>query len=71
MSKARVKRIECLRKRAEHLRGRIEERGLQDPRGSYDKAEMNALLWALPILEGHMAAHMELQRQLFGEDDGR
>jgi hypothetical protein len=70
MSKSRIKRIECLKKRAEHLRKRIEERGIDDPRGSFDKAEMNALLWALPILEGHMAAHFELQRQLFKDNDG-
>lgn len=47
--------IDRLQRRAEHLRGRIAA-GEADGRDlNYDRAEMSALLWAIPILEG--AAH--------------
>ena len=71
MSKSRAKRIEVLRTRAAFLRVRVEERGLDHPATGYDKAEMRALEWALPILEGHVSANAVLHDQLREEKNER
>jgi hypothetical protein len=66
-----VKRIETLAARASFLEARIAERGREHAASGYDKAEMFALRWALPILEGHVTANRILHEQLREEKDER
>lgn len=48
-------RIERLRRRAEYLRNRIAKLESKDLRSlAYDKGELSALEWAIPLLEDHM-----------------
>lgn len=72
MSRSRRGRIGSLTTRAEHLRRRIEEARRVGKDMTWDKAELMALEWALPVLEGHVEANRVLHEQLAGEkkDDG-
>jgi hypothetical protein len=55
-----------LERRVAYLKDRILEFG-GDARTSYLKAEIKALEWAMPILNGHIEANHVLQEQLFEE----
>jgi hypothetical protein len=47
MSTSDVKHLKMLKRRADHLAGRIED----NPNLSYDQAELSALRWAVRELE--------------------
>lgn len=68
MSLERNRRVRTLKARAEHLERRLEERG-DVPAASYDRAELSALKWAMPILEGHVQANDVLRAQLRENDN--
>ncbi len=73
MSKSRMNRVKALKDRAEWLKIRIDEqvdRGRSRSTG-FDRAEMGAILWALPILEAHIEANRILQEQLREEKAAR
>lgn len=64
MSRSRRARIDTLKNRAQHLRERIERGELSSNSLSYDRAEIMAITWAIPILEGHVEANRVLHEQL-------
>lgn len=67
MSRSRNKRLQVLRDRAEFLKKRIDEAKRLGRDLSFDKAEMRALEWVLPIAEGHLHANAVLHEQLQAE----
>lgn len=67
MSRSRKTRVQTLRARLEFLRKRVVEKA--EHHSGYDRAELAALEWALPILHGHCEANRVLQEQLKGEKD--
>lgn len=64
MSRSRVKRVDTLKARADHLERRIAEAANEGKSLSYDRAELSALQWAMPILEGHIESNRILHEQL-------
>ncbi len=69
MSRSRRARIDALQKRLEHLDKRITDAEKGGYILTYDKAERNALEWAMPILEGHVSANSILHNQLKEDRD--
>lgn len=67
MSRSRNKRVETLKTRATHLHRRISDAAREGKELSYDKAELSALEWAIPLLEGHVEANRVLHEQLARE----
>ena len=68
MSRSRVKRLRTLEERAEYLDVRVREKN--GVACGYERAELAALRWALPILEGAIEANRRLHEQL-REEKGR
>lgn len=64
MSRSRRARVDCLKHRAEHLEERIEQAAEQGRDLTYDRAELSAIRWALPVLEAHIEANRVLHEQL-------
>lgn len=64
MSRSRNKRIQVLRDRAEFLKKRVTDAAKTGRDLSFDKAEMRALEWVIPIAEGHLSANAVLHEQL-------
>jgi hypothetical protein len=48
-------RIDTLKRRAEHLQARLERQGYSGM--DFDKQELSALEWAIPILEARLVNH--------------
>lgn len=71
MSASRQKRIQIIKDRAFYLRKRINEAAKEGRDLTYDKAEMRALEWAVPILEGNVEASKILHQQLREEKEER
>ncbi len=69
MSRSRSKRVETLKTRATHLHRRIALAAKEGRELSYDKAELSALEWAMPVLEAHIEANRVLHEQLGRERD--
>ena len=66
MSKAE-ERIDRLQKRADHLRGRVAAAEADGRDLTFDKAELSALLWAIPLLRSGEAVQLEELAQMCDE----
>jgi hypothetical protein len=71
MSRSRRNRIETLKNRARFLDNRITQAEALGKDFTFDKAEISALQWAMPILEAHVEANRILHEQLKKEKDER
>lgn len=69
MSRSRRARVETLKARATHLHKRIALASREGKEMSYDRAELAALEWGIPVLEGHVEANRILHEQL-GKERG-
>lgn len=52
MSTSRKRKVGVLRRRLEYLQKQMESQDMRQSRMAYFRAEIGALKWAIPVLEG-------------------